>query len=154
MALKTRIKTKIKVEPSQNAFAGQTKRPTQEALKSALGGTYSIWEQLVSDLQQELQLEGKAWHSSSVKYGWALRLQKKKRNIVYLGPRAGSFIAAFALSDKAVAVARKGELPGHVTKMLAEARRYAEGTAIRIEVRGPEDVKAVKILARIKAEVF
>jgi hypothetical protein len=143
-----------KVEPLQNAFAGRAKRPTGKALKSALGGTYSIWQQLVSDLKHELQLDGEDWHSSSVRYGWALRLQKKKRNIVYLAPRAGSFMAAFALSDKAIAAARKSELPAHVLKILADARRYAEGTAVRIEVRGSEDVNAVKILANIKAEVF
>jgi hypothetical protein len=76
----------------------------------------------------------------------------KKRNIVYLSPRSGSFMATFVLGDRAVAVARKSELPAHVLKMIAEAKRYGEGTPVRIEVSRAEDLAPVKILARIKVE--
>ena len=92
------------------------------------------------------------WHSSSVKLGWSLRLHVKKRNIVCLGPRKGWFLAAFVLGDKAVAVARKSDLPAGVHKMIAEARCYAEGTAVRIEVHDAPDLAVVKMLARIKNE--
>ena len=101
---------------------------------------------------EDLKLDTAEWHSSSVKLGWSLRLQVKKRNIVYLGPRGGCFLAAFALGDRAVAVARKSELPARVIKLIAEAKRYAEGTAVRIEVRDAADVHVVKLLARIKLE--
>ncbi len=106
----------------------------------------------MSDLKNELKLDGEEWNSSGSKYGWSLRLQLKKRNIVYLGPRTGSFMAAFVLGDKAVAVARKSELPAYVLNMIAEAKRYAEGTPVRIEVSKPEDLELVKILAKIKVE--
>jgi len=87
-----------------------------------------------------------------LKYGWSFRLQLKKRNIVYLGPRAGAFVAAFVLGDKAVAVARKSKLPAYVLKMIAEAKRYGEGTPVRIEVSKPADLEPVNILAKIKVE--
>lgn len=87
-----------------------------------------------------------------MKYGWSFRLQVKKRNIVDLGPRVGSFMAAFVLGDKAVAVARKSRLPAYVLKMIAEAKRSGEGTPVRIEVSKPEDLGPVKILAKIKVE--
>ena len=135
----------------QNAFAGQAKRPTEKSLGSALGESIELWNSLVDDLKREFQLAGE-WHSSSVKLGWSLRLQLKKRNIVYLGPRRGSFLAAFALGDRAVAAARAGELPPHIVKTIAEARRYAEGTAVRIEVKTAEDVEIVKRLVKIKIE--
>jgi hypothetical protein len=76
----------------------------------------------------------------------------KKRNIVYLGPRAGYFLAAFVFGDKAIAVARKSELPAHVLKMIAETKRYGEGTPVRIEVSKLEDLGPVMTLAKIKAE--
>jgi hypothetical protein len=135
-----------------NAFAGRANPPTDAALAEALGASHSLWQSLVADLKSELKLDAAEWHSSSVKLGWSLRLQRKKRNIVYLGPRQGWFLAAFALGDKAVAVARKSQLPTPVRKMIAEARRYAEGTAVRIEVRSAEDAEIVKALARIKTE--
>jgi len=153
MALKTTVKAKKKSGPvSQNAFAGQAEPPTQKAVESALGQSYALWKQLVGELKHDLKLDGEEWNSSGLKYGWALRLQLKTRNIVYLGPRAGSFMAAFVLGEKAVAVARKSELPAHVLKMIAEARRYAEGTPVRIEVSKPEQLAPVKILAKIKVE--
>jgi hypothetical protein len=36
--------------------------------------------------------------------------------------------------------------------MIAEAKRYAEGTPVRIEVSKPGDLETVKILAGIKVE--
>jgi hypothetical protein len=137
---------------SQNAFAGQPSQPTQKAVEEALGLSYALWKKIISDLMNELRLDGQEWNSSGLKYGWALRLQRKTRNIVYLGPRAGSFMAAFVLGDRAVVVARKSELPAYVLTMIAEAKRYGEGTPVRIEVNSAEDLAPVKILARIKVE--
>ena len=36
--------------------------------------------------------------------------------------------------------------------MIAEAKRYGEGTPVRIEVSKPEDLEPVKILAKIKVQ--
>jgi len=134
-----------------NAFAGQSEPPSQAELALALGKSQSLWQELVSTLKQEFQLT-EEWGSSSVKAGWSLRLQSKKRNIVYLAPGKGSFQASFALGDKAIAAARQRNLPARVLKIIAEAKHYAEGTAVRIEVQTPGDVAAVKILAKIKME--
>jgi hypothetical protein len=153
MAVKTMVKAKKQSGAvSQNAFAGKAERPTQKAVENALRQSHALWKQLVAELRDDLKLDGEEWNSSGVKYGWSLRLQLKKRNIVYLGPRAGAFVAAFVLGDKAVAVARKSKLPAYVLNMIAEAKRYGEGTPVRIEVRKAEDLGPVKILARIKVE--
>ncbi len=136
----------------QNAFAGQVKRPSDRALSSTLGDMQVLWDRLLADLKRELKIDKEEWHTSSVKFGWSLRLQLKKRNIAYLGPRKGFFVAAFAMGDKAVAAARNSDLPPRVLKIIADAKRYAEGTAVRIEVKSAEDVQIVIKLARIKAE--
>jgi hypothetical protein len=151
MAVKTAVK-KASGAVSPNAFAGQPDTPTEKAVQSALGKSYSLWKQLIADLRRELNLDGADWHSSGVKYGWSHRLQLKKRNIVYLGPRDGFFVAAFVLGDRAVTTARQSELPAHVLTLIAEAKRYAEGTGIRIEVKEPADLAVVKTLARIKMQ--
>ena len=153
MAVKTMVKAKKQgVAVSQNAFAGQAEQPTQKAVENALGQSQALWKQLVAELRDNLKLDGEEWNSSGVKYGWSLRLQLKKRNIVYLGPRVGAFVAALILGDKAIAVARKSKLPAYVLKMIAEATRYGEGTPVRIQVSQPEDLVPVKILAKIKVE--
>ena len=153
MAVKTMVKAKKQSGAiSQNAFAGQAEQPTQKAVESALGNSWVLWKQLVAELKQEQKLDGEEWNSSGLKYGWSLRLQLKKRNIVYLGPRFGSFMASLVLGDKAVAVARKSKLPAYVLKVIAETKRYGEGTPVRIEVSELEDLVPVKTLARIKVE--
>ena len=151
--MKASVKTKKKGGTvSHNAFAGQGEQPTETALAAALGESYALWKRVIAELKQELKLDGADWHSSGVKYGWSFRLQQKKRNIVYLGPRDGFFVAAFVLGDRAVVAARESELPAHVLKMIAEAKRYAEGTGVRIEVKVPVDLAVAKTLARIKVQ--
>ena len=135
-----------------NAFVGQAKPPTAKDLASALGQTDVLWQGLVTDLKRDLKLDAEEWNTYSVKAGWSLRLKLKKRNIVYLGPRAGCFLASFILGDKALAAARKSELPPRVLKIIDEAKRYPEGTAVRIEVHAAKDANVVKTLAKIKVE--
>jgi hypothetical protein len=133
-------------------FAGQTKQPTDVQLAAALGDCSELWQQLVTDLKSEVGIDTAEWHTSSVKLGWSLRLQAKRRNIVYLGPREGWFLASFALGDKAIAAARNSGLGSRVLRIIAESKRYPEGTAVRIEVRSESDFLTVKQLAKIKIE--
>jgi hypothetical protein len=137
---------------SENAFAGQATRPTERELASVLGGSHSLWQNLAADLQRDLKLDREEWNSYSVNAGWSLRLQSKKRNLVYFGPRAGYFLASFILGEKAVAAARKSKLPAGILKMIDEAKRYPEGSAVRIEVHDLADADIVKTLTKIKFE--
>jgi Protein of unknown function (DUF3788) len=156
---KSRPKTKPAPKPkkpaaplSLNAFVGKSERPSADELASALGPAKSLWDELVGDLVREIQIDVQEWNSYSTKAGWSLRLKHGKRNIVYLGPLRGSFRVALILGDKAVKVAQQSPLPARVHKMIAEARRYAEGTGVRIDVQGPEDIAVIKQLAQIKLE--
>jgi len=132
-----------------NAFIGKTKAPTEAEVAEALGSTAALWKQLVGWMAEHGAGESE-WNSSGAKYGWALRLKVKKRNIVYLGPCDGCFRVAFALGDKAVAAARKSDLPKNTLKIIDEAPRYAEGTGVRLIVKAEKDLGAIKKLALIK----
>jgi Protein of unknown function (DUF3788) len=134
-----------------NAFAGKRTNPNDADLAVALGPAKGFWDELVHDLTRECGIDPE-WGSSSVKAGWSLRLKLKERIIVYLIPNRGSVQVALVLGDKAVKVARQSALPAHIRKMIGEARRYAEGTGVRITVQGREDVAAIRQLARIKME--
>jgi uncharacterized protein DUF3788 len=151
MALKG-IAGHSKSSVNTNVFAGQAEQPTEKQLAAALGDCHELWRDLVTGLRDELAIDTAEWHTSSLKLGWSLRLQRKKRNIVYLGPRDGYFLASFILGDKAIASARKSGLDSHVLKMISESKRYPEGTAVRIEVRSESDLRTVKKIAKIKIE--
>jgi hypothetical protein len=137
---------------SQNAFAGQKTKPTEKALRATLGSSFEPWKQLVAEMKRDLKIDVVEWHTTSIKYGWALRLQLKKRNIVYLSPRQDYFMATFVLGGKAVALALASDLPAALVKNISGSRPYAEGTAVYIEMRTTGDIEAVKKLAKIKIE--
>jgi hypothetical protein len=81
-----------------------------------------------------------------------LRLKRKDRAIVYLSPCQDCFRASFALGDKAVKAARQSGLPAPVITIIDEAKRYAEGTGVRLDVKTAKDAAAVKKLAKIKLD--
>ncbi len=137
---------------SPNAFIGKAKQPTDEELTAALGPARPTWDQMLADLAREHGADVQEWNSYSLKAGWSLRVKRKERTLVWLGPREGSFIAAFILGDKAMRAARAGKLPQRIVKIMNEAPKYPEGTGIRIPVKTPKDLAAVKKLAAIKIE--
>jgi hypothetical protein len=135
---------------SPNAFIGKTKQPTDGELTAALGPARATWDQLLADLAQEYGANVQEWSSYSPKAGWSLRVKRKERTIVWLGPRAGSFIAAFILGDKAMQAACAGKLPQRIVKIMNEAPKNPEGTGVRIPLKTPKNLAAVKSLAAIK----
>lgn len=132
-----------------NAFIGHTKPPTDAELSKALGIAKKLWVELVADLTAD-GVDVQEWGSSSKKLGWSLRVKRKDRVIVYLARFQGYFRASFALGDKAVQAACQSDLPQLVIKIIDEARRYAEGTAVRLDVKTAKDVTVVRKLAMIK----
>ena len=134
----------------ENAFAGKATPPSPKQLAQKLGPTKDLWNQLVKEISSECGITEKEWNSYSPKAGWSLRLKHKKRNIVYLVPCDGCFRVAFILGDRAIKVAKAAEFPTKFTKLIAEAPRYPEGSAIRFEVTTPDDLEIVRRLAKIK----
>ena len=133
-----------------NAFIGKAKPPTERELMQVLGAAAPLWQELITALKKDCGLQDREWHSHSPKAGWSLRLQDKKRNIVYLTPGRGGFMASFALGEKAMQLARTSEFASQILKILQDAKRYAEGSAVRIDVKSSRDVAAVAKLAAIK----
>ena len=135
---------------SPNEFIGKTKQPTDGELTAALGPARATWDQLLADLALEYGANVQEWNSYSPKAGWSLRVKRKARTIVWLGPRAGSFIAALILGDKAMRAARAGKLPQRIVKIMDAAPKYPEGTGVRITLKTPKDLAAVMALAAVK----
>jgi hypothetical protein len=134
-----------------NAFVEKPKKPTSAELAAALGpAAKALWDQLLAGLAERCEIDGQEWSSYSRKAGWSLRVKHKQRIIVYLSPCRGCFRASFALGDKALQTARQSGLPPGVVKILDQAKKYAEGTAVRIEVKAAKDLAIVEKLAAAK----
>ena len=133
-----------------NAFINQPKPPSDAALAAALGPAKSVWDQFLAGLDQEFGVNVQEWNSYSPKAGWALRVKRKKRTIVWLAPCLGCFRVAFIFGDKAMQAARQSKWPKRVIKVMAEAPKYPEGTGIRLEIKSSRDIGTLKKLAAIK----
>jgi hypothetical protein len=133
-----------------NAFIGNEVRPTDDQLSSVLGPAKKLWDQLLTDLKDQAGIDSREWGSSSRKAGWSLRAKHNGRVIVYLSPGRNSFMASFALGDKAIAALRQSKLPARILKIVDHGKRYAEGTAVRIEVREIADIEAIATIAIAK----
>ena len=133
-----------------NAFVGRTSRPTPEEVEAALGSSAAAWKEFVAWVEHEKDVTTEEWKSDALKYGWSLRLKKKDRTIVYLAPCQGCFRAAFVLGDRAMEAARHTRFSQKVAEAIAAAPHYSEGTGVRLIVKKPADLPAIRKLAEIK----
>lgn len=134
----------------ENAFIGRTDQPSSAEIEKALGKSVPAWKQFVEWLVKSESVIDQEWQSYSPKYGWALRMKKKKRTIVYLAPALGCFRVSFVLGPRAVEAARESDLPEDTKKAIEEAPRYPEGTGVRFVAKYLKDLEPLRALVRIK----
>lgn len=124
--------------------------PSDSEVLGVVGDSAQLWTDLVSRISRNHAPVEEQWHFGGAKFGWNLRLVRKKRVILYLTPQADTFLAGLVLGEAAVRAVPVADLPEHIAVLVDEAPRYAEGRGVRIPVRSTEDVRAVEILAAAK----
>ena len=136
--------------PMISIFPTQEPKPTSALLKKALGKTYKLWEELE---EFTLSISPKAesgWNFSGIKFGWSYRIKDKKRVLIYLLPRDNYFKVAMVFGEKATQEILKSKVHETIKTELRQAKVYAEGRGIRIEVRNDEFIQDLKELIKIK----
>ncbi len=138
-------------ETHRNAFIGKTGVPDDTAIAAALGSAKDVWDELIASHAAEHGVSISEWRSYSAKSGWALRLKRGKRTIVWLSPCAGGcFLVSLVLGGKAMQAARECGLSVKGLKALDAAERYPEGNGIRLIVKSARDLGTVKKLIPVK----
>ena len=133
-----------------SALDDKSQVPTEESLSSVLGPAKDLWDEFASALASEYQPLSEKWGYSGKQWGWSLALKQKKRTIVYLTPSMFFFYAGYALGEKAVEIAVSRGLTPEVMSIIESAKKYAEGRAIRLEVRTAQDVQQALVIAKAK----
>ena len=133
-----------------SAFDDKTRKPGADDLMTMLGRTSGHWEKLRTHIANEYAPLDETWIVSGANWGWSLRLKQKKRTVLYMTPRKGHFLVGFVLGERAVRAAHESGLPDSVLTVIDEAKKYAEGRGIRLEIRNNKDVEITKTLATIK----
>lgn len=134
----------------KSIFTEKDTTPTTNVLKKALANTFPFWQDL-SDYARELYPTAtEGWNFSGIKYGWSFRISDKKRVILYLLPRDQFFKVAFVFGQKATEEILKSDVAENIKIELKNAKVYAEGRGIRIDVKDGTLLNDLKQLIEIK----
>lgn len=134
----------------KSIFTDKEKMPTDAALKKAIGRTYSSWKALSDFTYQAYPAATESWNFSGEKYGWSFRISDRKRALIYLLPRDGFFKAAFVFGQKATDEILSSDMDETIKTELKNAKVYAEGRGIRVDVKNQSLLKDLKKLISIK----
>jgi hypothetical protein len=135
-----------------SAFDDESKKPKTKELENTLGRTYRHWNDLLTHIAAEYAATVEYWNFFGAKWGWSLQLKQKKRTVLYMTPCLKHFLVGFVLGEKAVKAAHKSALAKSAITIIDEAPKYAEGRAVRLEIRNKNDLEDAKKLAAVKME--
>lgn len=124
--------------------------PTPGGVEGVLGPAIGAWRHLNTTIADAYAPVSESWNFAGAKYGWILRLKRKKRTLLYLTPQEGRFLVGMILGDRALGVLDRGGLSPTVLELIEAAPRYAEGTGFRIPVADVADCDAIETILRAK----
>jgi hypothetical protein len=120
--------------------------PGDAELEQQLGEAWSAYRALL-DASADLRPE---WKYYGAKYGWSLKLFYGSRNLCFLGPHDGQLMVAFLFGPADFERVLDSGIPEPLKEELRTARRYVEGTPLRIMVKSPADLPPVLELLQLK----
>jgi hypothetical protein len=135
-----------------SAFDDKSRPPADGDLSNTLGTTFVLWSELIGRVTAQFPGTSPVWAYSGKSTGWGLRLVYKDRIILYMTPSHGFFLVSFVLGERVVKAAHQSDLPPAVLAGIDNAKRYAEGTGVRFEVRERRDLQPMETLAALKMD--
>jgi hypothetical protein len=124
--------------------------PNENNILESLGVTYELWKSIRGYVTLKYPDAIEEWNYSGDKYGWSFRIKDKKRAIIYLLPRDNYFKVAFVFGQNATDIIMESTISVQIKKELAEAKKYAEGRGIRIEINNKNILNDINKLIDIK----
>ena len=131
-------------------FMEKTDMPNNEKLQKALGNSFELWQTIKHFVLTQYPKGIEDWNFPGAKYGWSFRIKDKKRAIIYFLPFNNYFKVAFVFGQKATDIIMQSNINGQIKKELIEARVYAEGRGIRLEVKDYSAIPDIMELIKIK----
>lgn len=131
-------------------FVDKDLKPNPTALAEVLGDSHPLWMQIKEHLDHSYGELIEEWKFYGAKSGWLLKMLKKKRNLFFVIPMQDFFVISFVFGEKAVDRILDSDLPDELKSTLRNARKYAEGRGLPIEVRSKKEVEQIKTLLEIK----
>lgn len=134
----------------KSIFLDKNTKPSTHDLEHGLGETYPIWESFEAFTLENHPNATCEWNFSGEKLGWSFRIKDPKRVLIYLLPRDNFFKAAFVFGQKAMNQILESDIAASIQTALQDAKPYAEGRGIRIDIKDPSIIEDIQKLIKIK----
>ena len=125
----------------KSIFLDKNKTPENSDLKASLGASYVLWQLIKDAVFTKYPKSTEEWSFST--YGWSFRIKDTKRAIVYLLPRNQFFKVAFVFGQKATDEILVSKVSSEIKTELSNAKVYAEGRGIRIDIHTTDQLEDV-----------
>lgn len=134
----------------KSVFTDKAKKPSEKDVAEKLGSTYPLWKRLHAFVIERYPGGTEEWNYPGPKYGWSFRIKDKKRVLIYFLPREKYFKVALVFGDKATEAVLHGNVSAAIKDELKQAKKYAEGRGIRIDVKKASVLPDIEQLIEIK----
>jgi len=135
---------------SEIVFCDKNEIPDEKVLAEKIGITLKYWLDIKKYIKEQYGNTTEEWKFYGKKYGWHLKTFLKKRNLFFLVPYDSYYKIVFVFGDKAVAEIEKSEIADTLKNEVINAKKYAEGRGLAIEVKDGKYISDIKTLINIK----
>ena len=137
---------------AEKHFTIKNDPPNEVRIKEILKDKYLVLEAIRKFIRDNIGETIEEWKYYGVKNGWVLKTFLKKRNLFFIGIYDNCFRISFVFGDKAVQSVLESDISEELKKTLSEARKYAEGRGLSIEVFDRKHLEDIQKLIKIKVE--
>ncbi|MCK5464218.1 MAG: DUF3788 domain-containing protein [Bacteroidales bacterium] len=134
----------------EKVFFEKETMPDEEMINEAIGSNYTHLQAIRQFIAEEIGDTNEEWKFYGKKLGWTLKKFYKKRNLFFIGIYKGYFKISFVFGERAAQNVYDSGISSALKKELSEARQYAEGRGISINVDNDGYLDDIKELVRIK----
>ena len=135
---------------SENQFKEKNLVPDEQSIRETLKSNYVHLEAIRSFISESIGETKEEWKYYGAKYGWNLKNFYKKRNLYFISMYDGYFKISFVFGERAFNAIMESDITTALKQELSEARKYAEGRGLSIDVRDDMYLDDIKKLLQIK----
>ena len=135
---------------SEVLFDNKDLKPNDNLLAEKMGLCYQYWGEIKNYLKKQYGDTTEEWKFYGKKYGWQLKTLLKKRNLFFLIPHQFCCQLVFVFGDKAVQEIENSDISDELKKKVLNAKKYAEGRGLVVEVKDNTSISDIKKLIEIK----
>ncbi len=137
---------------SASIFTDKAIEPNDMMLSQSLAEAQTLLNNIGTFIETKYGGFKPEWKFYNQKSGWIMKMFSLKRNVMFIIPCNEYFKAVFIFGDKATESIMQSNLPDTMKHDLLNAKKYAEGRSIQVDVKNRNDYENIEKLIQIKME--